>query len=60
MVKLIKKLAIKYHIIPSDEEKQMEQEWLEYVDELQNQMKQNRYDKIKVHTRTLPMVEGIK
>jgi hypothetical protein len=48
MVEIIKKLAIKYHIILSDEEKQLEHEWLEYVNELQNKMKQNRYE-FKIH-----------
>jgi hypothetical protein len=39
MKALLKKLAIYLHFTLSDEERQMEQEWLEYVNELQNQMR---------------------
>jgi hypothetical protein len=39
MVKIIKKLAIKYHIILSDEEKQMEQEWKADLDKKMKEVK---------------------
>jgi hypothetical protein len=39
MVEIIKKLAIKYHIILSDEEKQMEQEWKADLDKKMKEVK---------------------
>ena len=39
MVEIIKKLAIKYHIILSDEEKQMEQEWKVDLDQKMKEVK---------------------
>ena len=39
MVEIIKKLAIKYHIILSDEEKQLEQEWTVDLDKKMNDVK---------------------
>ena len=44
MKELLKKLAIYLHFILSDEEKQLEREWNEYVTKIQNKMKQNRYE----------------
>ena len=39
MKELLKKLAIYLHFTLSDEEKEMEQEWLERLNTIQNQMK---------------------
>jgi dihydroneopterin aldolase len=39
MVEIIKKLAIKYHIMLSDEEKQMEQEWKVDLDKKMKEVK---------------------
>ena len=39
MVEIIKKLTIKYHIILSDEEKQMEQEWKVDLDKKMKEVK---------------------
>ena len=39
MVEIIKKLSIKYHIILSDEEKQLEQEWKVDLDKKMKEVK---------------------
>lgn len=54
MKELLKKLAIKYHLILSDEEKQLEQEWLQYVTRLQTRMKQKYYES-KIYNTTSSM-----